>query len=181
MTRPPSEQLLPAVFLDRDGTIMRDVDFCSNPNAIEIFDGVIEALRRLKKAGFKLFVITNQSGIGRGYFTEEQYRAVEAELDRKLGAGVIDATYFCPDKPEIESRRRKPSPEMIFEAAREFDLDLTRSFFVGDKAIDIECGQNAGVRTVLVRTGYGRMQHCTPTWSVEDLPVAADLILAQTR
>ena len=97
---------------------MRDVDYCSDPNAIELFDGVIDALRKLKKAGFKLFVITNQSGIGRGYFTEQEYRAVESELNRKLGAELIDATYFCPDKPGKDSRRRKPAPAMVLEAAR---------------------------------------------------------------
>jgi D-glycero-D-manno-heptose 1,7-bisphosphate phosphatase len=177
MTRSPVEQRHPAVFLDRDGTIMRDVDFCSDPNAIEIFDGVIEALQRLKNAGFKLFVITNQSGIGRGYFTEEEYRKVEAELNRRLGADIIDASYFCADKPDIESRRRKPSPEMVFEAAREHHLDLGRSFFIGDKAIDVECGQTAGVKTLLVRTGYGGTQDCAPTWTAENLTDAAELIL----
>lgn len=156
---------------------MRDIDFCSDPRMIEIYDGVVDALRRLKEAGFKLFVITNQSGIGRGYFTEKQYRAVENDLNRRLG--VIDATYFCPDMPDVESRRRKPSPEMVFEAAREHELDLSRSFFVGDKAIDIECGQNAGLRTVLVRTGYGDMQRCNPTWTAENLARAAELILAK--
>ena len=99
MTRAPLELRHPAVFLDRDGTIMRDVDFCSDPEAVEIFEGAADALQRLKKAGFKLFVITNQSGIGRGYFSEKEYRAVEKEVERKLGPDLIDATYFCPDKP----------------------------------------------------------------------------------
>src|SRR4051812_32342902 len=99
MTQAQAEGPGPAVFLDRDGTIMHDVDYCSDPDAIELFDGVIDALRRLKEAGFKLFVITNQSGIDRGYFTEREYRAVENELNCKLGADLIDATYFCPDKP----------------------------------------------------------------------------------
>ena len=85
---------------------MHDVEYCSDPNAIKLFDGVIDALRKLKRAGFKLFIITNQSGIARGYFTEREYRAVEGELNRKLGAGLIDATYFCPDKPSPDSRRR---------------------------------------------------------------------------
>jgi D-glycero-D-manno-heptose 1,7-bisphosphate phosphatase len=181
MTRPSVEQRHPAVFLDRDGTIMRDVDYCSDPSAIEIFDGVVDALRRLKKAGFKLFVITNQSGIGRGHFTEQEYRAVENELNRKLGADLIDATYFCPDKPSEPSNRRKPSPEMVFEAARKYKLDLNRSFFIGDKAIDIDCGRNAGVRTVLVRTGYGGTEKCAPDWTVEDLAAAAEIILKETR
>src|SRR6267142_3349079 len=95
---PPNEKL-PAVFLDRDGTIMRDADYCSDPKQVEIFPGVPEALRRLKAAGYKLIVITNQSGIVRGFFTLEDYRGVETEVTRQLGDGLIDATYFCPDVP----------------------------------------------------------------------------------
>src|ERR1044072_3535426 len=105
MTRAPLERGQPAVFLDRDGTIMHDVDFCSDPEAVEIFEGVADALQRLKKAGFKLFVITNQSGSGRDFFREEQYRAVEKEGEKKLGLDLIDATYFCPDKPNDGSSR----------------------------------------------------------------------------
>ncbi|MDQ6765068.1 MAG: HAD family hydrolase [Verrucomicrobiota bacterium] len=143
----------PAVFLDRDGTIMRDVNYCSNASDVHVFPGVAEALRRLKAAGFKIIVITNQSGIGRGYFREADYRAVELELERQLGPGLIDASYFCPDAPDAGSKRRKPEPAMIFEAQRDHELDLARSFFVGDKEIDAQCGRNAGVRTIVVQTG----------------------------
>lgn len=181
MTRARAEGAHPAVFLDRDGTIMRDVDYCADPNAIELFDGVIEALRKLKDEGFKLVVITNQSGVGRGYFTEQEYRAVESELNRKLGMELIDATYFCPDKPGTDSRRRKPAPAMVLEAAHDHNLDLKRSFFVGDKAIDIDCGRNAGVRTVLVQTGYGHSETCAPDWTAENLAGAAEIILKQQR
>src|SRR5437870_8580571 len=89
----------PAVFVDRDGTIMQDADYCSNPQEVRIFSGVPEALQRLRSNGFKLIIITNQSGIGRGLFTIEQYRAVEAEVLRQLGVGLIDVTYFCLDVP----------------------------------------------------------------------------------
>src|SRR5437870_13752950 len=88
-----------AVFVDRDGTIIEDRDYCSDPNDVKIFPGAPEALRRLKSNGFKLIIITNQSGIGRGLFTLEQYRAVEAEVLRQVGAGLIDVTYFCLDVP----------------------------------------------------------------------------------
>lgn len=178
----PPDQRSPAVFLDRDGTIMRDVDYCSDPGAVKIFEGVPEALRRLKNAGFRLFVITNQSGIGRGYFTEEQYRAVESEVNRQLGSDLLDGTYYCPDKPDGKSQRRKPSPEMVFEAAREHDLDLARSYFVGDKASDVECGRNAGVRTILVQTGYGAgEQKGAPDLVAEDLVQASSIILERTK
>ncbi len=161
---------------------MHDVNYCSDPDAIEIFPGVAEALHRLKKAGYKLIVITNQSGIGRGYFSEEQYRAVEAGLNRRLGDDLIDATYFCPDKPDSGSARRKPSPEMIFEAAREHRIELSRSFFIGDKAIDVLCGRNAGLRTFLVQTGYGRGErNCEPDWRVASLAEAAGIIVQEAK
>ena len=102
--------------------------------------------------------MTNQSGIGRGYFSDEEYRAVETEFLRQLGDGLIDATYFCPRLAETTCKCRKPAPGMIFEAQRDHRLDLPRSFLVGDKESDIECGRNAGVRTILVQTGYGKMR-----------------------
>jgi D-glycero-D-manno-heptose 1,7-bisphosphate phosphatase len=167
------------VFLDRDGTIMRDVEYCSDPERVEVFAGAADVLRRLKVAGFKTIVVTNQSGIGRGYFTETDYRKVEEELSRQLGADVIDSTYFCPDAPGIDSARRKPKPEMVFEAARDHQLDLRRSFFVGDKRIDAECGRNAGVRTILVQTGCERHENADAAdWVVQDLSAAADIILS---
>src|SRR5437667_6870832 len=144
----------PAIFVDRDGTIMQDVDYCSDPQEVKIFPGVREALRRLKSNGFKLIIITNQSGIGRGFFTIKQYRAVEAEVLQQLGDGLIDATYFCPDIPGQYSSCRKPAPGMILQATGEHQIDLSRSFFIGDKEIDAECGINSGVRTIRVQNGF---------------------------
>lgn len=170
----------PAVFLDRDGTLMHDVDYCGDPGKVQVYPQAPPALRRLKENGFRLIVITNQSGIGRGFFTEAQYRDVEAEFNRQLGEGLIDASYYCPDLPSSSSTRRKPGPGMIFEAQREHNLDLRRSFFVGDKASDIGCGQNAGVRTILVQTGYGAGEKtCRPDWIAKDVAEAADIILGQ--
>jgi D-glycero-D-manno-heptose 1,7-bisphosphate phosphatase len=175
-----SDALSPAVFIDRDGTIMQDADYCSDPQQVKIFPGVAEALKRLKSKGFKIIIITNQSGIGRGFFTIEQYRAVEAEVLRQLGDSQIDATYFCPDIPGESSSCRKPAPGMILEAVREHQIDLTRSFFVGDKEIDAECGRNAGVRTIRVRTGFDReTSGSTADWIAEDLPAATQIILDQ--
>src|SRR5919201_954406 len=121
-----SDALSPGVFIDRDDTIMEDCGYCSDPKDVKIFPGVPEALRRLKSNGFKLIIITNQSGIGRGLFTLEQYRAVEAELLRQLGDGLMDATYFCPDVPGQPSRCRKPAPGMIMEATQEHHIDLSK-------------------------------------------------------
>src|SRR5438034_10613696 len=105
------DPLSPAVFIDRDGTIMQDADYCSDPREVKIFPRVAEALRRLKSKGFKLIIITNQSGIGRGFFTVEQYRAGEAEVLRQLGDGLIDGTYVSLDVVAQQSRCRKPRPE----------------------------------------------------------------------
>ena len=172
------DALTPAVFLDRDGTIMHDVAYCSDPAKVRVFEDAPEALRRLKSAGFKIFVITNQSGIGRGYFDEKDYHAVARETEHQIGPGLIDATYFCPDAPDAASARRKPAPGMVLEAEREHRLDLSRSFFVGDKKIDAECGRNAGVRTILVESGCE--QHGDDhgaDWKAPDLSAAAEIIL----
>lgn len=178
----PSNERLPAVFLDRDGTIMRDVDYCGDPARVSIFPGTDAALQRLRQAGFRIFVITNQSGIGRGYFSEADYRAVEKEVERKLGPGLLDGTYFCPDLPDAESARRKPAPGMILEAERDHALDLERSFMVGDKPIDVECGRSAGVRTVLVRSGQAIPAGAHGAdWEAEDLMEAVEIILRHAR
>src|SRR5205823_8962390 len=103
------------VFFDRDGTIMHDVNYCSDPKDVHVFPFVAESLRKFKAGGFKLIMITNQSGIGRGFFTPEQYNAVHAEVLRQLGEPLIDATYFCPDVPGAESKCRKPAPGMILQ------------------------------------------------------------------
>jgi D,D-heptose 1,7-bisphosphate phosphatase len=166
-----ADKLAPAVFLDRDGTVMHDADYCSDPRKVQIFPGIPEALRLLKTKGFKLIIITNQSGIGRGLITTDQYRSVERKVLCELGPDLIEATYFCPDVPDQHSNCRKPAPGMILQAAREHQIDLSRSFFVGDKEIDAECGHNAGVRSIRVRTGFDR----DTTGSVADW-VAPDLI-----
>jgi D-glycero-D-manno-heptose 1,7-bisphosphate phosphatase len=172
----------PAVFLDRDGTLMRDVDYCGDPKDVVVFEGVATALRKLKDRDYKLFVITNQSGIARGYFTEEEYLKVEREVLRQIGEDLIDATYMCPDKPNCGSKRRKPSPEMIFEAARDHQLDLARSFFIGDKESDMQCGRNAGVKTILVRTGYGKeTDERLADFVARDLNDAGEMILKATQ
>jgi D-glycero-D-manno-heptose 1,7-bisphosphate phosphatase len=175
-----ADELFAAVFIDRDGTIIEDADYCSHPRQVKVFPGVPQALRHLKSKGFKLIVITNQSGIGRGLFNIDQYRSVESEVSRQLGHSLIDATYFCPDVPGQYSSHRKPSPGMILQAKREHRIDLTRSFFIGDKEIDVECGRNAGVRTIRVQTGSDRdITGSAADWTARDLPAAAQIILNQ--
>lgn len=172
------DALDPAVFIDRDGTIIHDADYCSDPQQVRLLPGIVEALKRLKSQGFKLIIITNQSGIGRGFFSLEQYRSVEAEILRQLGNDLVDATYFCPHLPDNGCDCRKPAAGMILQAAREHRVDLRRSFLIGDKESDAQCGRNAGVRTIRVRTGLDRETiNSVADWVAEDLPEAVDVIL----
>jgi D-glycero-D-manno-heptose 1,7-bisphosphate phosphatase len=167
-----------AVFFDRDGTLMEDAHYCADPAMVKVFPGVPEALRRLRRAGFGVFIVTNQSGIGRGLITEAQYRAVEEEFLRQAGRDLIDASYYCPDAPGVPSDCRKPKPCMVLQAAAAHHVDLAASYFVGDKSADIECGRRAGTRTVLVLTGYGREQRCDADFTCQDAVEAVNTILA---
>ncbi len=147
-----------AIFLDRDGTINVDRNYLSNPDQLEIIPGTSAALRRLMDAGFLLFIVTNQSGIGRGYYTLADMHAVNDRLCEVLSRDGIrfEKIYYAPESPEEPSRGRKPSPQFLFDARDEFGVELAQSYMVGDKLIDLECGWNAGVKqSVLVRTGYG--------------------------
>ena len=170
----------PAVFFDRDGTIMHDVNYCSDPKQVHVFPFVAASLQKLKAAGFKLIMITNQSGIGRGYFTREQYELVHAEVLRQIGGALIDATYFCPDVPGVQSECRKPAPGMVLQGARENNIDLRRSIFVGDKEIDVHCGHNAGIKAIRVRTGFEtNTADSSADWVAEDFAEATDIILTK--
>jgi D-glycero-D-manno-heptose 1,7-bisphosphate phosphatase len=168
-----------AVFLDRDGTIIEEVGYCSDPAMVRAYSGAAAAIQRLRDAGFLVIVVTNQGGIGNGYFTEADYHAVHREMERQLAPVQIDATYFAPDRSDVDAPRRKPNPGMVLEAARDFDIDLARSYFVGDREIDVDCGHNAGTRSVLVETGYGaQVQDCEPDHRARDLAQAVNWILA---
>lgn len=148
----------PAVFLDRDGTLIQEKGYLCDPNGIELMPGVGPALRRLMEAGFKLVIVTNQAGIGRGYYAEADMHSVNRRLEELLSThGVrFDAIYFAPEAPDQPSRGRKPKPQLLFDARDQHEIDLERSFMIGDKLSDLECGWNAGVfQSVLVRTGYG--------------------------
>ena len=157
---------------------MEEVHYCANPALVRVFPGTVAALLRLAAAGFELVIVTNQSGIGRGMLTVSDFEAVQAELLRQLEPARITATYFCPDHPDLASERRKPAPGMILEAAAAHRLDLARSWLIGDKGIDVECGRAAGVRPILVRTGYGATENAAGAEFVaKDLEEAAEFIL----
>jgi D-glycero-D-manno-heptose 1,7-bisphosphate phosphatase len=134
---------------------MMDPGYPSRPEQVQPLAGVKESLTSLRSAGFKLVIVTNQSGIGRGFFDETNFWAVQARLGTLLGEDLISATYFCPDHPEKASDRRKPAPGMLFEAARDLDVSLGKSFMIGDKASDIDAGLNAGLKACVWITEPG--------------------------
>lgn len=147
-----------AVFLDRDGTIIKEKHYLKDPSCIELLNGAVEGLKVLIKLGFRLIIITNQSGIKRGFFTEKELGMVHIRLRELLAKeGIkIDAIYFSPDLPEEESMFRKPQVGFLEKAEKELDIKLSLSYCIGDKIEDIEMGKRKDLRTILVLTGYGR-------------------------
>ena len=178
-----------AVFLDRDGTLIVEKNYLHLPEDVELFPGVGAALKRLADAGFKLFMVTNQSGIGRGYFTMTDAERVNERVcaDFARDGVTFEKIYIAPEAPDQPSRGRKPSPQFLFDARDEFKINLAESFMVGDKLIDLECGWNAGVKkSILVRTGYGAVTEREDTeqikraLAVNGLKEAAEWILKQS-
>lgn len=151
-----------AIFLDRDGTLNEDPGYIGDPNLVKLLPDVTDALKILyHDLNYKLIVISNQSGIARGLLTHQSVQLVNEKISSLLEAsGIkIEKFYYCPSHPEFNSADeclcRKPSPKMVFDAADEFNIDLSQSFLIGDAKTDIECGKNAGLKTILVKTGYG--------------------------
>lgn len=157
-----------AIFLDRDGTVCEESNYLSNAKDLRVFPFASEAIRFLKENGFRAILITNQSGIGRKFFDEEMLEKIHEKLQTTL-VEKLDAIYFCPHIAADECACRKPKTQMIEQAAKDFDIDLSQSWMIGDKAIDIETGCNAGTKTALVLTGYGRTE-------IEKLERKPDLI-----
>ena len=169
-----------AVFLDRDGVLMEDANYVGHVDRVKVIPGARTAMEQLRAAGFKLFVVTNQSGVGRGYFTREAVDEIHAHLAEQ---GIVpDRYYVCPHHPEDNCECRKPKPKHLFDAAREFNLDLAQSYMVGDRTSDLQAGLNAGAQSVLVLTGVGRetlaRNEVRPVHVAENLAAAADWILA---
>lgn len=177
--------LRPAVFIDRDGTLVAERYYLADPEGVSLVPGAVEALRSLRQAGYALVVVTNQSGIARGLYTLADYRAVAARLDEILArSGVpVDGTWFCPHHPDVTGpcACRKPGTGMYLEAAADLGLDPQGSWYVGDKVTDVIPALELGGRGILVRTGYGfEVEAAAPPGVavVDDLPAAAALIVA---
>ena len=180
-----------AVFLDRDGTLNEDPGYLGDPDQVKLLPGAGKALSLLKnKFNFKLIVISNQSGIARGLISESEVNSVNSRINELLCEDnvEIDAFYYCPHHPDFSTREevecRKPSPSMIFQASRDLHIELKRSYFVGDTPADILCGINAGLKTVLVKTGYGtdsisilQNQNIFPSFVAENILDACKFIL----
>lgn len=146
-----------AVFLDRDGTIIEEVDFLATTEETELFPYTIEALKIFRDNGFLLFVTTNQSGIARGFFGATAVNSIHQKIQDELNAeGLnIESFHYCPHFPDQGCRCRKPNTGMIEQACANYDIDLSESWMIGDKKLDIGMGFNAGTQTALVLTGYG--------------------------
>ena len=177
-----------AVFLDRDDTIIRDVPYLNDPQAIQLLPGAAEAIRRLNEARIPAIMVTNQSGIARGFLTEEILSSIHDRLIRLLGnrGALIDAVYYCPHHPEgtvaafsMECACRKPAPGMLLKAALDFGLDLKRSYLVGDKAIDIETITNVGGAGILIAPDGSTMGGAAHV--AADLPDAVQWILKDLK
>lgn len=147
----------PAIFLDRDGTINVDYKYVHKIDDFDFIDGVIDAMKELKAMGFLLVITTNQSGIARNIFTEEQFHTLTEWMDWSLmDRGIeMDGIYYCPHDPNVDTCEcRKPNPGMILMASKELGIDISESYMVGDRLSDLMSGKNAGVKkTVLVKTG----------------------------
>lgn len=173
-----------AFFLDRDGVINVEVDYLSDPDKAELIPGVPEALREIHAHGFLAIVVTNQSGVARGMYTQNEVNAVHRRIDELLAAAgaKVDGWYFCPHHPKHTGPCdcRKPAPGMLLQAAREHEIDLANSVMVGDRLSDLEAGRAAGCRTVwLVKTGYGA--EVVRTTDLTGVNVAEDLADAVRR
>jgi len=177
----------PAVFLDRDGTLIEECGYLSRLDGMRFFPWSVDAVRLLNRAGFAVVVLTNQSGVARGYFDEAFVRETHRVLGERIGAGGgrIDAFYYCPHYPggAVEAYRRscecrKPKPGMLLRAAADLSIDLARSFAVGDRWSDVEAGLAAGARGVLVRSGFGDIAAQQPRPDLTTALVAADVMEA---
>jgi len=184
------------VFIDRDGTVSEEVGYINHLSRFQIYPWSSQAISVLNQNGLKAILVTNQAGVARGYFTEDLVLQVHDKLRRELARGDahLDAIYYCPHHPSVGTdpyrqscNCRKPKPGMLFRAASDLDIDLSRSFMIGDRHSDIELAHNAGTRSILVLSGYGLGEYeyqrqnweIQPDWVASNLLEATQIILKQ--
>jgi D-glycero-D-manno-heptose 1,7-bisphosphate phosphatase len=178
-----------AVFIDRDGTISEEIGYVNHPSRYRVFPYAAEAIKLLNGAGWLAILVTNQAGVARGYFAEEMIEQVHNLLRQELerGGARLDAIYYCPHHPSVgvppyrlDCDCRKPKPGLIERARRDFDLDLTESWMVGDRYGDVELARNAGLHSAFVLSGYGRgeWEYQRAAWQQQPDLVADDLLAA---
>jgi D-glycero-D-manno-heptose 1,7-bisphosphate phosphatase len=189
-------KLEPAVFIDRDGCLIEDKNYLADPQKVEFIAGSLDATRSLKEAGYKIVVVSNQSGVARGFFSVETVEKVNQRIRESMRRADCepDDIHFCPyhpdgDDPDFtgDSYDRKPKPGMLEKAAIKHGIDIKRSYVIGDKYTDIQCGKAAGTSTILVLTGKGgeaadnlpSHRWLQPDYIVESLKIAADTVLSQ--
>jgi D-glycero-D-manno-heptose 1,7-bisphosphate phosphatase len=180
-----------AVFLDRDGTIAEETGYVNHLSRFCVFPFAAAAIRRLNEAAIPVIVITNQSGVARGFFPEEMIHRVHQKMATVLAAGGarVDGIYYCPHDSSVECECRKPNPGMLQRAAREHKLELEGSSLVSDRFVDLDMGKKSGCRSILVMTGYGRGEYewnrlrwpHLPDAVVENLSEAVDWILKERK
>jgi D-glycero-D-manno-heptose 1,7-bisphosphate phosphatase len=179
----------PAVFLDRDGTLIEEAGYISQIDRLVLFPWSLDAIRLLNRGGYRVIVVTNQAGVARGYFDEAFVERAHEHLAAQVRAagGEVDGFYYCPHHPDAdvpEYRRacecRKPAPGMFLQAAREHDLDSARSYAIGDRWHDIQAATKAGITPILVRSGYGTTELARPRAGVTPAHIADTLIDATT-
>jgi len=171
-----------AVFLDRDGTINKEVDYLSRIEEFEFLPSAVKALVKLSKSSYKIIVITNQSGVARGYFTEVALGKIHGHMVEELKANGarVDGIYVCPHHPDENCDCRKPKTGLIRKAEKDFNLDVKNSYIVGDSTKDVQTGINAGCKTILVKTGYGgkdKLYDVKPDYVVKDLLFAVENVI----
>jgi len=168
-----------AVFLDRDGTMAKDVHYCRRPEDFRLFPNTAKAIKLLSEHGFKVIVITNQSGIARGYFTEEALAQIHEKMKAELAkeGAWIDGIYYCPHHPDDNCNCRKPKPKLVLQAAKEHDIDLKHSFVVGDLSLDIDLGKAVGCKTILLLDSPQEDMNISPDYIASDLLEATQYVL----
>ncbi len=170
-----------AVFLDRDGVINIDKNYVYKIEDFEFISGSVKALKKIKDKGYLIIIITNQSGIGRGYYSKEDYLKLKKHMNNELNKFgiIIDDEYYCKHSPDDKCDCRKPKPKMINDPVKKHNIDVEKSYFIGDKTSDIQAGKNAGLKTILVQTGKGgkdNLYDVEPDFVCQDFYKASEIL-----